>query len=212
MEWVKPDCRACLWRKRGQDSPAELRATLSPVRFARKIRAIACQFQRFPKNCELNSLHSRLCGGTRGIRTLGTVLEPVRGHTCATCKGFCYNNMRPENWLKGAEGQDSSSFMTWRKANGQRFSGRRKYESVSYFPNQKRLADTACVPSSRRSNYSPPMPDKKPYFSLPTRSTSSKPVSDQLPSSRHPLASRLALCTELDPPCRNLRAIRFSVA
>src|SRR5450755_4161587 len=40
----------------------------------------------------------------------------VEGHTCATCKGFCNNNIHPENWLKGAEGQDWSGFMIWRKA------------------------------------------------------------------------------------------------
>ena len=91
--------------------------------------------------------------------------NPVRGHTCATCKGFCNNNIHQENRLKAAERQDWSGFMTWRKANGQRFSGRRKYESVAYFPHQKRLAETACVPRSQRSNYSLPMRDKKPNFS-----------------------------------------------
>jgi LytTr DNA-binding domain len=50
--------------------------TLSPVRFARKIRAITHQFQRFPKNCGLVSLHCRLCGGEGVIRTLGTGLTP----------------------------------------------------------------------------------------------------------------------------------------
>src|ERR1035441_2873156 len=52
--------------------------------------------------------------------------------------------------------------MIWRKANSQRLSGRRKYECVAYLPLQKWLAETACLPGSQRSNYSPAMPGRKP--------------------------------------------------
>src|ERR1035441_930183 len=40
--------------------------------------------------------------------------------------------------------------------------GRRKYECVAYLPLQKWLAETACLPGSQRSNYSPAMPGRKP--------------------------------------------------
>jgi hypothetical protein len=40
-----------------------------------------------------------------------------------------------------------------------------KYESVAYFPHQKRLAETACAPSSQRLNYSLSIRDKNPNFS-----------------------------------------------
>src|ERR1022692_3592223 len=43
--------------------------------------------------------------------------NPVKGHTCATCKGFCINNLHRENRDDGNRRQDYSGFMIWRKAN-----------------------------------------------------------------------------------------------
>ena len=79
----------------------------------------------------------------------------VKGHTCATCKGFCNNNIHPENWLKVAEGKDWSGFMTRRKANGQRLSGRRKCESMAYFPTLE-MVSRDCQRAEQSDIYSPP--------------------------------------------------------
>lgn len=60
---------------------------------------------------------------------------------------------------------------------------------MAYFPHQKRLAETACVPSSQRSNYSPAIRTKKPNFSLAN--------SGNFPQARFRIVSGLPTTREL---------------
>src|ERR1035441_9320790 len=85
MGMIKPDCVSALRRKEPLNLTSESRGTLSPSPVSARNTPNCGHFWRFSEESRRVSLHLRLAGGGRGIRTPGTL------SSTAVFKTACFN-------------------------------------------------------------------------------------------------------------------------